>query len=365
MNKQVACPNRTSIIAGSLAVMLVAGLLLAACSNPLISELATPLPPEYLPTAAALTMAALELNWATYTQTPQEVASSTIEVTEAVDVASPTAISTTPAPPTATPNSVSSPTKSPPTATFTPTTAPELTATTMVTAPFGATNTPAPPIPDAPIQIYRLGELSKIISPVEVSLRLTCGDGKVIRIELHGEDGRLLARDVRNYDKVPWGAARIGMSLDFEISAAAELGRLVISAEDAFGRLIEVNSMSLILLSHGITELNPPSGLQQRIIIQDPLEKTLIQGDRLIISGRARPETTQPLRVMLVAEDGRILGQRLAGVKILIPGDYGTFMAEVPYSVSEVTNALLTVFEEGGTMSETSFLTSLKIVLAP
>jgi hypothetical protein len=242
---------------------------------------------------------------------------------------------------------------------------PEVQTPATVTAPFGATNTPAPPIPDARIQIYRLGELSKVISPIDVSLRLTCGDAKVVRIELHGEDGRLLARNVRNYDKVPWDAARIGMSLDFEISAAAELGRLVISAEDSFGRLIEVNSMNLILLSQGITELNPSSGLQQRIIIQDPLEKTLIQGGKLIISGRARPDTNQPLRVMLVGEDGRILGQRLAGVTILVPGDYGTFVAEVPYSVSEATPALLTVFEEGDTISENTFLTSLKVILAP
>ena len=203
------------------------------------------------------------------------------------------------------------------------------------------------------------------MSPLDVSLRLTCGDGKVIRIELYGEDGRLLARDVRNYSKVPWEAARIGMKLDFEISAAAELGRLVIIAEDAYGRLIEINSMNLILLSQGMTELNPPSGLQARIIIQDPTEQTLIQGGRLIISGRARPESNQPLRVMLVGEDGRILGQRLAGITILVPGDYGTFLAEVPYTVTEVTPALLTIFEEGGTISSTSFLTSLKVLLAP
>jgi hypothetical protein len=292
------------------------------------------------------------------------VASSTIQVTKAVK-ASPTVLVTTPAPPIAIPSPESSPTSYLPTPTLTLSPTPEVQASEVVTAPLGATNTPAPAIPDARIQIYRLGELSKVISPADVSLRLTCGDGKVVRIELHGEDGRLLARDVRNYKKVPWDAARIGMSLDFEISAAAELGRLVISAEDTFGRLIEVNSMNLILLSQGITELNPPSGFQQRIIIQDPLKNTLIQGGKLIISGRARPETSQPLRVMLVAEDGRILGQRLAGVTILVPGDYGTFMAEVPYSVSEVMPALLTVFEEGGTISEISFLTSLKIMLAP
>ena len=80
----------------------------------------------------------------------------------------------------------------------------------MVTAPVGATNTPAPPIPDARIQIYRLGELSKVISPLDVSSRLTCGDGKVVRIELYGEDGRLLARDVRNYRKYPGMRRELG-----------------------------------------------------------------------------------------------------------------------------------------------------------
>ena len=134
---------------------------------------------------------------------------------------------------------------------------------------------------------------------------------------------------------MPWGAARIGLSLDFEILSAAELARLVISAEDVYGRLIEVNSMDLVLLSQGMTELNPPSGLQQRIIIQDPVEKALIQNGSLIVSGRARPETDQPLRVMLVGENGHVLGQRLAGISAPVPGDYGHFIAEVPYTVDK------------------------------
>ncbi len=364
MNKPGIHPTRISILAGCLVMILTAGLLLAACANPLASDLSTPLPAEYLPTAAALTLAALDLNQATPTPAAQLALSSVIEATKTVGP-TPADSATTQATPSATASPEPSPAQATPTATLTLTAVPEVQASAVVTAPFGATNTPAPPIPDARIQIYRLGELSKVISPLDVSSRLTCGDGKVVRVELFGEDGRLLARDVRNFNKVPWDTARIGMPLDFEISAAAELGRLVISAEDSFGRLIEVNSMNLILLSHGITELNPASGLEQRIIIQDPLEQTLIQGGKLIISGRARPETAQPLRVMLVAEDGRILGQRLARVTILVPGDYGTFIAEVPYSVAEVTPALLTVFEEGGTISEISFLTSLKVMLAP
>lgn len=374
MDRSGASRARPFKIANCLAGVFITGLMLAACTNPLASTLSTPLPPEYLPTAAALTLAALELNRPAATQTPPAVIPPTDTPTmnaatstagKPTTVSAPTKIPPTPIPPSATPSPESSATSDQPAATASSTPVPVTQSPTVNPAASGATNTPAPPIPDARIQIYQLGELSKLISPLEVSLRLTCGDGKVIRIELYGEDGRLLARDVRNYSKVPWEAARIGMKLDFEISAAAELGRLVIIAEDSYGRLIEVNSMNLILLSQGITELNPPSGLQQRIIIQDPKEQTLIQGGKLIISGRARPETTQPLRVMLVGENGHILGQRLAGVSIVVPGDYGTFLAEVPYTVTEVTPALLTVFEEGGTISENSFLTSLKVLLAP
>ncbi len=103
MNKSATGPTRISVIAGSLAVMLVAGLLLAACSNPLASELSTPLPPEYLPTAAALTLAALEVNRATPTQPAKMAVSPTIELTKVVG-ASPTVLATTPALPTATPS---------------------------------------------------------------------------------------------------------------------------------------------------------------------------------------------------------------------------------------------------------------------
>jgi hypothetical protein len=186
-----------------------------------------------------------------------------------------------------------------------------------------------------------------------------------VRVELFGEDGSLLGRHVRTYSNIPWKAARIGLTMDFEIGTAAELARLVISAEDSFGRLIEVNSVKLVLLAQGMSEMNPPSGLLQKIIIEDPMEMALIQNGRVIVSGRAQPESDQPLRVMLVGEDGRILGQRLAGVSSAIPGDYGTFVAEVPYEVVEVTPALLVVFEEGGTMSDITFLTSIHVLLAP
>ena len=339
--------------------LFILALMLVSCASWMPPSVSTALPTEFLPTAAALTLAA-RASFASPTLAP---AVSTLPATEPEKSAVPPSatLAVLPVSPTLTRTDLPATMAIPPSPT----------STTMSDASDEdaiqgtATFTPGPPIPDARIQIFRLGELSKVISPLDVSSRLTSGEGKVVRVELFGEDGRLLARDLRTYSDIPWKFASISMQLEFEISVAAELGRLVISAEDSFGRLIEVNSVNIILLKQGMTELNPPSALQQRIVIQEPQEQALIQNSRLIVSGRVRPSGDQPLRVMLVSEEGRILGQRLAGISSVIPGDYGVFVAEIPYTVSEVANALLVVYEEGGVMSEITFLTSLNVILAP
>jgi hypothetical protein len=235
-----------------------------------------------------------------------------------------------------------------------------------IAPPATPTATLASPFPNAPIQILRVGELSKINSPLPVSLSLTSRVGKVVRAELYGEDGRLLARHLRTYDNIPWEIAKVGVDLDFGISAAAEAGRLVVSVEDQFGRLMDVNSINLILISVGQSELNPPTALWQRLIIEEPVPLALIQGGKLFISGRALPnDPHQPLRVMLVGEDGRILGQRLAGVEAEKPGDYGIFITEVPYTVTDLTPARLVIYEEGGQVSDIAHLSSVEVILAP
>jgi len=226
-------------------------------------------------------------------------------------------------------------------------------------------DTPSLAIPEAHIQINKLGELSLVTSPIQVPLHLTERIVRVVRIELFGENGRLLARHVRSFDDIPWGANQFTQTLEFEISAAAELSRLVVSVEDRFGRLTDVNSINLVLLSTGMAKFNPATALWQRIIIQEPQPRGLVQGGKLIVSGRARPDSDQPLRVMLITEDGKIIGQRLAGVTIPIPGDYGTFITEVPYTVSDLVFALLVVYEDGKPLSDIAHLSSIEIILAP
>lgn len=359
------------------AILLIDSLLIGGCSDTREAGLEEPIPSDVLPTAIALTLEANGIDLSA--PTPETISTNTTTVTEIPTAIDPSPTETLNDPPTFTPtitltapsfitptqNAVESPvdpaTDSTPPPTSIPTNTPF-----QITLPPPPGEASPPAIPNARIQIFRLGELSLVTSPIEVSTQLTTENGKVVRVELWGEDGRLIARHVRTFETVPWHVARIGVDVEFETSAAAEVGRLVISSEDRFGRLIGVNSVNLILLSTGFSELNPPTALWQKIIIQEPQPNALIQGGSLIVTGRAHPNSDEhPLKIMLIGEDGKVLGHRLAGVNITIPGDYGTFIAEVPYSVSDITPALLVVLEDGQQISEIAHLSSVEVLLTP
>jgi len=345
-------------------------------------NLDTPIPTEFLPTAIQLTLHAEGVEYVTITHIPSPVLLTTPTIREVdsntASVTRPTQITSTTDRLTKTQifeNTQAVEHKE----TLQPTMAPIITDTIFLTStlpnaistpfeislPAPPVETPPPAIPEANIQIFKLGELSLVTSPIQVSLHLIARTVGIVRIELFGEDGRLLVRQLRDYKYVPWSASRIFESLEFEINGVAELSRLVISVEDQFGRLTDVNSVNLILLSTGMAEFTPTSALWQRIIIQEPQPKALIQGGKLIVSGRTRPNSDKPLRVTLVTEDGRLIGQRLAGASITIPGDYGTFISEVPYTVSDLTFALLTVYEDGELISDIAHLSTVEVILAP
>ncbi len=382
-----------------LQLALVGIFALVGCSALPLPQAAEPLPPGGPATAAALTLAAAGIFPAApvsqtadpgprTTDTPTSPLTSTLTLTGTLTTPTrtrrvtptrtprPSATPTRTRTPTPTPTDTAMPTATPtPTPSFTPTPtntidpialATELAATAQAT--FAAlTPTPAPAIPDAPAQIYRLGERSKITSPFDVNTYITSPGARVVRIELFGEDGRLMARYLRTaYTPTASELIRIGITLQFETPAAAEMGRLVVSVEDAYGRLVDVNSVNLVLLSAGVTQINPATGLRQRIIIQEPQPQGLIVGGRLVVSGRALAnDPTKPLHVLLIGQDGKVLGQRLAGVEEIVPGDYGLFAAEVTYSVGDLTPALLVVYEEGGLISEIAHLASIPVILAP
>lgn len=309
--------------------------LLSGCAGAdATAGLPTALPTEFLPTSAALTLqAALPNPTATFTPAPTHTPGITV---------------------TPTPEASSTPTEIP--ATPTP---------LLVNLPPTDLPTLAPQIPEGHIQIYRLGEMSKVISPIQVTGYLDHGAVGPTHIDLLGEDGRLLFREVRDFQPRNDLWANLPMKIEFEIAAAAELGHLVISTFDAFNRLQAVNSVNLVLLSNGEAEWNPTTTLHEPVVILQPESKALISGGVLIVSGVARTTPGQPLRVELVTEAGKIVGHRLAAVETPADGGWGPFTAEVAYKVEALTPVRVLVYETGDPGGVILRLASREVQLSP
>lgn len=340
--------NKTSLVKTGwwgLALVMLLGLGMSACNVLLGPEIPTPIPTEYLPTVIALTVQA---NLGVQSQpTPGE------EMADPV----PAEMTQTPE---ATPSPTPEPTSIPPTPTASGPTA------TPYTLPPPPTPTPTPTIPNAAIEIRNLGAYSKVVSPLHIYAYLKPGAGGKVRIELIGEDDRVLVRKIKVMDFVPTGAwAVMSLDLDFEISATAESAWLKISVDDEYGRTVALNSVPLILLSVGEADIVPPMDVLAPIVIQEPTKKTLIQGGKVLVSGMARPNGPNPLLVQLITADGRQVGFRLAGVETPQPGSYGPFAVEVPYQISDPVKVLLTVSEGADSITDVIHLASIEVMLSP
>ena len=319
---------------------------LSACAANLDAALPTTIPTEQLPTIIALTVQASKLLTPAAPPIDTPMPGSVGQDETSTSNQTPLRPAATLAPTdTATPSNTPTPTESPQ-----PTIAPT------------ASNTPRPEIPPGAIRISRPAPLSRLVSPIQVRANLVPGAGGVFRLELLGEDGRLLASKTLTYL-----GERVNLSteLEFEITATAEAGRLQISTLDEYGRTLALSSSSVILLSIGEPEINTASDLRERIYIIEPSETTLVIGGSLSISGKARPNPQGTLLVELISTEGKVVGQRLAGVTLEEGEDYGTFSGEIPYTISEPTHVRVTVYERGDRIPGDTHISSMEILINP
>ena len=315
--------------------------LVSGCRVLVSSSFPTLLPSELIPTVIALTVQALEAGGR-----PGEP---TIELTG------------TPVQPTALPSL---------TATFPPTPLPQPPTLTPGLAIDNSPTTPSNELPQADIplatiQIISPGSASRVASPILLRTLLNTGPKGLVRIELFGEDGRLLMREVSVYTESLSKVVSLAKKLEYIISAVAEAGRLQVNVEDEFGRNLAVASVDLVLLSMGEADLNPPGDQAENIVIDLPEANTLIQGGTLRVSGRARLRSEQPLRIELQTSDGKIIGARQVAVAPTPGSSYGTFTVDVPFTIYEPSRVRLLVWEPGDRIPGIVHLSSLEIMLSP
>jgi hypothetical protein len=298
-------------------ILLLAPLLgfLAACAAPTASPIPTAYPSDYLPTVIALTAESAN-------QLGTEVALALTPTVPPTDIPSPT-LSPTPQP------------------TFTQTTIPghELAA----------------------IQISAPGPMSKVVSPINLKMNIIAGESEKVEIDLYGEDGRLLTRNLK---RVPISGKGVlqQIKVPFEIRAAAEVGRLTVSTLDKAGRIQSLNSVHVLLLSSGTNEINPPGNPSEPVgVVSPPLEEP-VSGGVLKVRGDVWPFNLNPVILELVDPANKPIGLRILTLDNLNPQLMDT---TIPYKVSEPTLARLTIRQDDDRIGGLYYVYSQEVLLNP
>ena len=294
--------------------------LIAGCAPQTLSPVPTPYPPEYLPTVVALTAEAIA----------QSVN----------DSATGTALASIP---------TESPTETPaPTLTFTP----------------GPTFTPTA-IPEhdlVAIEIQAPGPMSKVVSPINLRMNIIAGDSKRVQIDLFGEDGRLLARTLKRNVPTSTDGILQTAKINFEIPAAAELGRLTISTFDKDGRITALNSVRVLLLSSGVNEINPVGNPSEPVGVVEPGLKDEVSGGVLTVRGDVWPFNLQPVIMELIDPKGKSIGLRILTVETIDPQKFDT---TIPYKITEPTLVRLTIRQDDDRIPGLFYVYSQEILLNP
>src|SRR5215213_3974995 len=298
-------------------VLLLTSLLglLAACAAPPASSIPTAYPPEYLPTVVALTAEAAN-----------------VLGTQVAIALTPTVL------PSRTPRPTLSPTPQP---TFTQTT--------------------IPGHDPAAIQIFAPGPMSKVVSPITLRMNIVAGGSEKVQIDLYGEDGRLLTRNVK---RVPTSGKGVPQQIKvpFEIRAAAEVGRITVSTTDKAGRMQSLNSVRVLLLSSGVNEINPPGNPSEPVGVFSPETEEEVSGGVLNIRGDVWPFNLNPVILELVDPEGKSMALRILNLNQLNPQ---LFETTLPYKVSEPTVARLTIRQDDDRIDGLFYVYSQEVLLNP
>ena len=293
--------------------------LLAGCAAPNQSLVPTPYPPEYLPTVIVLTAEAANI----FTT---ETAMASVPTAGATETLAPTAL------PSQTPGAVST-----------------IIATDIPWHESGA------------VQFISPGPMSKLISPIQLLVKIVVGESEKVQVDLYGEDGRLLSRAVRLLGRTTKGAL-LSLKVSFETRATAELGRLTISTLDKSGRIQALNSVRVLLLSSGVNEINPPGNPSEPVKVFSPKPEEAVSGGVLNVKGDIWPFSLQQVMVELVSPAGKSIGLRVITVGDINPQ---LFETDISYKVTEPIFARLIIRQSDDRMPGLFYVYSQLVLLNP
>lgn len=224
------------------------------------------------------------------------------------------------------------------------------------------TPTPAPGVPLGAIRISAPGPMSKVVSPLEINMTVVTGSSNKAQVDLYGEDGRLLARQVLFVRSLGSGEY-VFLKLPFQIRAAAEVGILQVSTRDASGILVALNTVHILLLSSGASQINPAGNMiYERVALENLPPQAKVAGGVLTVKGTYLPYNTEPLVLELLGQDGKSLMNRVLSVGSL---DSLNINTTLPYKVDNSTSAYLIIRQQDDVLNSPVYLYSQGIDLGP
>ena len=283
----------------------------------------TPYPPDYLPTAVALTGQAM---FATS------------------NALTPTVL------PTVTPLPTETPVPATPLPTATPTFEPGFTRF-------------------AQIRFISPGPMSSLISPIKLQFMILPGESGIVQVDLLGEDGRLLQRGLERISR-NLGTSYRSFEMAFEIRAVSEKGYIRISSKDDRRRVQALNTMPVLIYSIGENRVNPVGNMiYERCMLEGLEDGDDVYGGVLSLKGRFMPFNTQPVFAELLDAEGVPLSARVLDFKGTDPEAFETTL---PYKVKEPTLARLTFRQDNPDLSFTDpdlkqyiYVYSMEVMLNP
>ncbi len=226
-----------------------------------------------------------------------------------------------------------------------PTDTPVPTETPVPATPLpSATPTVAAGFTDfAEIHFLSPGPMSSLVSPINLQVILIAGESEVVRVDLLGEDGRILERVLERVERNMAGKYR-SFELSFEIRAVSEKGYIRISSKDDHGRIQALNTMPVLLYSVGTNQINPLGNMvYERIMFHGLEDGDEIYGGVLNLKGRFWPFNDQPAVLELTLPDGEVISSRILDLKGI---DTQEFETTLPYKITEPTLARLSIRQD-------------------
>lgn len=216
------------------------------------------------------------------------------------------------------------------------------------------------------LHIQSPGPLSRVTSPIHLVATGLTGAAGMIRVELIGENGQLMMRQILRYGTMLASPFLLNLDIPFEIPVVAESARLVVSVDDARSRMISLTSADVILLSIGDAQINPGGDSLSPIIIKRPVEGVTTTTGFMVVQGQVRALSTRSLILEVYTDDGVLVGSRQANVVTPLDGAYHSFEAIVPYIVSQARGARLVVRQESdGSIPGNVALSSITLTIKP